>query len=203
MCQAMKAQQAWINSWNKSSVVHKLRLFSPDCMIWSLSSFKISVSFLLVLNFHVSFCFWYFRCLKYKNFEITERGEIEVKGKGKMHTYFLIRNKSATENEIMGRPMKDLDSGHESVQSVPEGKTETIPSSHQPGRVNLTHIFLLELMNINTIQLNVLLCSSFSYSDSAKEGPDPSCCNEVCWWPHRCTKQPQKKKSDESWRFNR
>ncbi|XP_005424715.1 guanylate cyclase soluble subunit beta-2-like [Geospiza fortis] len=73
-----------------------------------------------------------YQCLKYKNFEITERGEIEVKGKGKMHTYFLIRNKSATENEIMGRPMKDLDSGHESVQSFPEGKTETIPSSHQP-----------------------------------------------------------------------
>ncbi|NXU65494.1 GCYB2 cyclase, partial [Horornis vulcanius] len=45
-----------------------------------------------------------YQCLKYKNFEITERGEIEVKGKGKMHTYFLIRNKSATENEIMGRP---------------------------------------------------------------------------------------------------
>uniref|UniRef100_A0A8C3UKM6 guanylate cyclase n=1 Tax=Catharus ustulatus TaxID=91951 RepID=A0A8C3UKM6_CATUS len=73
-----------------------------------------------------------YQCLKYKNFEITERGEIEVKGKGKMHTYFLIRNKSATENEIMGRPMKDLDSGHEPVQSVPEVKTETIPSSHQP-----------------------------------------------------------------------
>uniref|UniRef100_A0A803VBG7 guanylate cyclase n=1 Tax=Ficedula albicollis TaxID=59894 RepID=A0A803VBG7_FICAL len=121
-----------------------------------------------------------YQCLKYKNFEITERGEIEVKGKGKMHTYFLIRNKSATENEIMGRPMKDLDSGHESVQSIPEGKTETMPSSHQPGRVNSTHIFLLELRNVNTIQLNVLLCSSFSYSDSAKEGPDPSCCNEVC-----------------------
>lgn len=78
----------------------------------------------------------------------------------------------------MGRPMKDLDSGHESVQS--EGKTETVPSSHQPGRVNSTHIFLLEQMNINTIQLNVLLCSYFSYSDSAKEGPDPNYCNEVC-----------------------
>ncbi|XP_064522593.1 guanylate cyclase soluble subunit beta-2-like isoform X1 [Pseudopipra pipra] len=73
-----------------------------------------------------------YQCLKYKNFEITERGEIEVKGKGKMHTYFLIRNKTATENEIMGRPMKDLDSGHESVQSFQEGRTETIPSSHQP-----------------------------------------------------------------------
>uniref|UniRef100_A0A8C5U363 guanylate cyclase n=1 Tax=Malurus cyaneus samueli TaxID=2593467 RepID=A0A8C5U363_9PASS len=114
-----------------------------------------------------------YQCLKYKNFEITERGEIEVKGKGKMHTYFLIRNKSATDSEIMGRPMKDLDSGHESVQSIPEGKTETIPSSHQPGRVNWTHIFLLEQMNVNTIQLNILFRSPFSYSDSAREAPDP------------------------------
>ncbi|XP_075013793.1 guanylate cyclase soluble subunit beta-2-like [Calonectris borealis] len=73
-----------------------------------------------------------YQCLKCKNFEMTERGEIEVKGKGKMHTYFLIRNKTATENEIMGRPMKDLDSGHESVQSFQEGRTETIPSCHQP-----------------------------------------------------------------------
>ncbi|XP_040469819.1 guanylate cyclase soluble subunit beta-2-like [Falco naumanni] len=73
-----------------------------------------------------------YQCLKYKNFEMTERGEIEVKGKGKMHTYFLIRNKTATENEIMGRPVKDLDSGHESVQSFQEGRAETIPSCHQP-----------------------------------------------------------------------
>ncbi|XP_030312157.1 guanylate cyclase soluble subunit beta-2 [Calypte anna] len=72
-----------------------------------------------------------YHCLKYKNFEMTERGEIDVKGKGKMHTYFLIRNKTATENEIMGRPMKDLDSGHESAQSFQEGRTETIPSCHQ------------------------------------------------------------------------
>lgn len=64
---------------------------------------------------------------------MTERGEIEVKGKGKMHTYFLIRNKTATENEIMGRPMKDLDSGRESAQSIQEGRMETIP-----GRANLT-----------------------------------------------------------------
>uniref|UniRef100_A0A8B9N1D6 guanylate cyclase n=1 Tax=Accipiter nisus TaxID=211598 RepID=A0A8B9N1D6_9AVES len=118
-----------------------------------------------------------YQCLKYKNFEMTERGEIEVKGKGKMHTYFLIRNKTATENEIMGRPMKDLDSGHESGQSFQEGRTETIPSCHQPGRINSTYLSLLEQMKINTTQLNMLFFSSFSYS--AREGPDPSHCNEV------------------------
>lgn len=39
-------------------------------------------------------------------FDIVERGEIEVKGKGKMTTYFLRQNLHATENEIMGRADK-------------------------------------------------------------------------------------------------
>nr|XP_042709525.1 guanylate cyclase soluble subunit beta-2-like isoform X1 [Chrysemys picta bellii] len=70
-------------------------------------------------------------CLKDKNFEMTERGEIEVKGKGKMHTYFLIRNRTATENEIMGNPIKELDSDHESVQSFHESRIKMIQSSCQ------------------------------------------------------------------------
>ncbi|XP_028614609.1 guanylate cyclase soluble subunit beta-2 [Grammomys surdaster] len=44
------------------------------------------------------------RALENKGFEIVRRGEIEVKGKGKMTTYFLIQNLNATEDEIMGRP---------------------------------------------------------------------------------------------------
>ncbi|XP_019384057.1 PREDICTED: guanylate cyclase soluble subunit beta-2-like [Crocodylus porosus] len=44
-----------------------------------------------------------FRALQNCGFEIAERGEIEVKGKGKMNTYFLRRNLHATEDEIMGR----------------------------------------------------------------------------------------------------
>ncbi|MBZ3890617.1 Guanylate cyclase soluble subunit beta-2, partial [Sciurus carolinensis] len=44
-----------------------------------------------------------FRALENQGFEIVERGEIEVKGKGKMTTYFLIQNLKATEDEIMGR----------------------------------------------------------------------------------------------------
>ncbi|KAL6091921.1 hypothetical protein STEG23_014323, partial [Scotinomys teguina] len=44
------------------------------------------------------------RALENKGFDIVERGEIEVKGKGKMTTYFLIQNLNVTENEIMGRP---------------------------------------------------------------------------------------------------
>uniref|UniRef100_A0A8D2CLK4 guanylate cyclase n=1 Tax=Sciurus vulgaris TaxID=55149 RepID=A0A8D2CLK4_SCIVU len=44
-----------------------------------------------------------YRALENQGFEIVERGEIEVKGKGKMTTYFLIQNLNATEDEIMGR----------------------------------------------------------------------------------------------------
>lgn len=161
------------------------------------------MSFLLTLNFHVLLCFWYFRCLKNKNFEMIERGEIEVKGKGKMLTYFLIRNKTATEDEIMGRPMKDSDSGHEPVQPFQEGRTEMIPSCHQPGRIKSVQLSLCEQMNVNTNQLNTLFCSSCSSSESAREGPDPSHCHEVYRWPCRCTKQPPKKEPSENCRFNR
>ncbi|KAM4771137.1 guanylate cyclase soluble subunit beta-2-like [Rhinophrynus dorsalis] len=59
-----------------------------------------------------------YRCLKDKEFEISERGEIDVKGKGKMCTYFLIRNLTAKENEVLGRPAKETDSGRESSQSL-------------------------------------------------------------------------------------
>ncbi|XP_063298577.1 guanylate cyclase soluble subunit beta-2-like [Pelobates fuscus] len=59
-----------------------------------------------------------YRCLKDKEFEIAERGEIDVKGKGKMCTYFLIQNLTAKENEILGRPTKETDSGRESSQSL-------------------------------------------------------------------------------------
>lgn len=98
---------------------------------------------------------------------MTERGEIEVKGKGKMYTYFLIRNKTATENEIMGRPMKDLDSGHESVQSFQEGRTETVPSCHQPGRVNSTYLSLLEqtLIQLNYMEFFVFLSVTQTQSE--------------------------------------
>ncbi|XP_075054064.1 guanylate cyclase soluble subunit beta-2-like isoform X2 [Mixophyes fleayi] len=42
-----------------------------------------------------------FHALKHLDFEIAERGVIEVKGKGKMNTYFLIKNLHLSEEEIM------------------------------------------------------------------------------------------------------
>ncbi|XP_019303171.2 guanylate cyclase soluble subunit beta-2-like [Panthera pardus] len=57
-----------------------------------------------------------YRALENEGFEIVERGEIEVKGKGKMTTYFLIRNLHASEDEIMGRPHSRLDRKEASTQ---------------------------------------------------------------------------------------
>lgn len=43
------------------------------------------------------------RCLVGEDFEISERGEILVKGKGTMKTFFVHQNKKASMEEIMGK----------------------------------------------------------------------------------------------------
>lgn len=62
-----------------------------------------------------------------KEFQLEERGEIEVKGKGRMQTYFLLKNLRATENEIIGLQVREAGSGQESVQSSEDCSTE-LPS---------------------------------------------------------------------------
>uniref|UniRef100_A0AAY4B3R9 guanylate cyclase n=1 Tax=Denticeps clupeoides TaxID=299321 RepID=A0AAY4B3R9_9TELE len=47
------------------------------------------------------------RALEGKGFVVKERGELEVKGKGRMFTYFLEGNLASTEDQIMGRPARD------------------------------------------------------------------------------------------------
>lgn len=49
------------------------------------------------------------RALKNKCYVIQKRGEIEVKGKGRMTTYFLERNFGVSEQRIMG--VSDLEAG--------------------------------------------------------------------------------------------
>ncbi|CAM5076462.1 unnamed protein product [Natator depressus] len=58
-----------------------------------------------------------FRYLQNQGFEIVERGEIEVKGKGKMTTYILRQNLYATENEIMGRAEKQHSSHTDQMEA--------------------------------------------------------------------------------------
>ncbi|XP_060719057.1 guanylate cyclase soluble subunit beta-2-like isoform X1 [Tachysurus vachellii] len=71
-----------------------------------------------------------YHALQDKEFKLEERGEIEVKGKGRMQTYFLLKNLRATENEIIGRQMREAGSGQESVQSGADGGTE-LPAFRQ------------------------------------------------------------------------
>ncbi|MBN3303503.1 GCYB2 cyclase, partial [Amia calva] len=70
-----------------------------------------------------------YRALENKGFEITERGEIEVKGKGRMITYFLIQNLQLSEDEIMDRHSKESPlkkEGEEGAVSNRKGKTHTV-----------------------------------------------------------------------------
>ncbi|XP_054576253.1 guanylate cyclase soluble subunit beta-2-like [Eptesicus fuscus] len=68
-----------------------------------------------------------YRALENQGFEIIERGEIQVKGKGKMTTYFLIQNLNASEDEIMGRPQTLLDHKEGSAQESQDSKTVAVP----------------------------------------------------------------------------
>lgn len=72
------------------------------------------------------------RVLKDKGFMLQERGEIDVKGKGRMSTYFLEGNLTSTEHEIMGRSVKEADSGRASVQSARDCSTEA--ALYRPGK---------------------------------------------------------------------
>ncbi|XP_077011939.1 guanylate cyclase soluble subunit beta-2-like [Tamandua tetradactyla] len=66
------------------------------------------------------------RALENQGFEIIERGEIEVKGKGKMTTYFLIQNLNATEDEIMGRPKNLPNQKEEKAQGSQDSITVSV-----------------------------------------------------------------------------
>ncbi|XP_077987635.1 guanylate cyclase soluble subunit beta-2-like [Glandiceps talaboti] len=89
-----------------------------------------------------------YRHLEGKGFHIIERGEIIVKGKGSMTTYFLEGNENATEDEILGRGIQrtSRDSGitdsDDSRRSTPEkaDKMKYSPTrSVNAGGDNYTH----------------------------------------------------------------
>ncbi|KAJ8368392.1 hypothetical protein SKAU_G00084200 [Synaphobranchus kaupii] len=63
------------------------------------------------------------QALNDKGFRLQVRGEIEVKGKGKMHTYFLEGNLRATDEQIMGWSSRELD-------SVPMDHGPTVPMKY-------------------------------------------------------------------------
>ncbi|XP_043849657.1 guanylate cyclase soluble subunit beta-2-like [Dromiciops gliroides] len=69
-----------------------------------------------------------YSALENRGFEIVERGEIEVKGKGKMTTYFLIQNLQVTENEIMGRTENSENKGAKEKPSISTFQASTSES---------------------------------------------------------------------------
>ncbi|KAG9348306.1 hypothetical protein JZ751_002041, partial [Albula glossodonta] len=52
-----------------------------------------------------------YQALKDRHFQLQDRGEIEVKGKGRMHTYFLEGNLTATDDQIIGRCAREPEMG--------------------------------------------------------------------------------------------
>uniref|UniRef100_A0A8C1YA46 guanylate cyclase n=1 Tax=Cyprinus carpio TaxID=7962 RepID=A0A8C1YA46_CYPCA len=83
------------------------------------------------------------------NFEITERGEIEVKGKGLMRTFFLLNNLQKSDEQIMG-----LVDGETCVyQKDPEDVTDA-----QNGEKTLSMLKLVNFFSTVTA-LFCLLCS--------------------------------------------
>ncbi|XP_030638734.1 guanylate cyclase soluble subunit beta-2 [Chanos chanos] len=65
---------------------------------------------------HIHLSPFTYRALEGKSFEISKRGEIQVKGKGLMTTYFLLHNLKISEDQIMGRPGVNLDLYEEDQQ---------------------------------------------------------------------------------------
>ncbi|XP_062815731.1 guanylate cyclase soluble subunit beta-2-like [Anolis carolinensis] len=82
-----------------------------------------------------------FKALPHLLFEIEERGEIEIKSKGKMRTYFLKQNLCATENEIMGWADNSNSNGAERCHAYGEHPQEEYePSlSTQLGHLDNSH----------------------------------------------------------------
>ncbi|KAK2819642.1 hypothetical protein Q7C36_021288 [Tachysurus vachellii] len=87
---------------------------------------------------HIHMSPFTYSVLKDKQFEIRDRGEIQVKGKGLMTTYFLLQNLVLSEEQIMGQgedlclyrdDHKELDQATDDVREVEEERTS--PSKEQ------------------------------------------------------------------------
>ncbi|XP_072524856.1 guanylate cyclase soluble subunit beta-2-like isoform X2 [Salminus brasiliensis] len=80
-----------------------------------------------------------YHALRDKGFQLAERGEIDVKGKGRMRTYFLQKNLRATDSEIMGRWTREAGSGQESVLSSHDCSSE-LPAFRPSLRAQMNHV---------------------------------------------------------------
>ncbi|XP_063067934.1 guanylate cyclase soluble subunit beta-2 [Engraulis encrasicolus] len=77
---------------------------------------------------HIHLSPFTYEALEDKGFDIQERGEIQVKGKGLMSTYFLLGNLHATEEQIMRGEPEEL------YRDGPDGRVQSRRVSEHPDR---------------------------------------------------------------------
>jgi len=88
---------------------------------------------------------------------MEERGEIEVKGKGRMQTYLLQRNLKVTDSEIMGLLVHNADSVRKMTYSGRDCASQ-LPH-YRPALKGLLNMFIIWLpVTSNGIWIGVLLC---------------------------------------------
>ena len=69
-----------------------------------------------------------FRCLHRKGFDFEARGEIDIRGRGQMMTYFLLRNSRASEDRLLGKKQAQTTNSIE-VTFINDGRREHPPGS--------------------------------------------------------------------------
>ncbi|XP_044060084.1 guanylate cyclase soluble subunit beta-2-like isoform X2 [Siniperca chuatsi] len=86
-----------------------------------------------------------YQVLKNKGFVIQKRGEIEVKGKGRMTTYFLERNTRVSEQQILG--LSDLETGQQDSQM------NYLPGLHRPAlqRQRRDDLYLIPMKYVDSL----------------------------------------------------
>lgn len=103
------------------------------------------------------------RALRNKCFVIQKRGEIEVKGKGRMTTYFLERNTAVSEQQIMG-----LRDGWEDSQRSCQ------PGLHRTGLFIVRQLVLLRVCVCQfSFLLAYILCCRFPEAAQGRTSLDP------------------------------
>ncbi|XP_056591473.1 guanylate cyclase soluble subunit beta-2 [Triplophysa dalaica] len=83
---------------------------------------------------HIHLSPFTYSVLKNKRYEISERGDIEVKGKGLMKTYFLLKNLQMTDEQIMGLVDGETCVYQDDPEDVTDDTKEEIPEETRDGQ---------------------------------------------------------------------
>ncbi|XP_065097208.1 guanylate cyclase soluble subunit beta-2 [Paramisgurnus dabryanus] len=89
---------------------------------------------------HIHLSPFTYSVLKNKSYEIIERGEIEVKGKGLMETYFLRKNLRMTDEEIMGLVDGEMCVYQDNPEDVTDEKKEETSETNSVQNVEMKEV---------------------------------------------------------------